>query len=215
MLQLHLEWSTILLPTELLLILEGRWLYGTRGVNARQEEWRHQRKYFPRYWPLMRGIDLSQVVPLTKPVMGSFGVSLRLNKRMSKQSRRRWFKTPWFVTHCSWAYIELTFYRFLKFLQGPLLQTWIPYHVQNQSYNGPVSETMCISLSQTPHTLFYSLNNQILRKVNQAKYLRVTLSNELSWCPHLSNTASKVHSSLSFLRQGCSAPPVNSKRYKG
>ena len=35
-------------------------------------------------------------IPLTKAVTRSFGVffDLRLNKRLSKQSRRRWFETP-------------------------------------------------------------------------------------------------------------------------
>ena len=65
---------------------------------------------------------------------------------------------------------------------------------------------MRISRSQTPHTQFYSLNDQILTEVDQAKYLWVTLSNELSWSPHISNTVSKAHSSMGFLRRnlrGC------------
>ena len=35
-------------------------------------------------------------IPLTKPVTRSFDVffDLRLNKRLIKQSRRRWFETP-------------------------------------------------------------------------------------------------------------------------
>ena len=65
---------------------------------------------------------------------------------------------------------------------------------------------MRISRFQTPHTQFNSLNNQILTKVDQAKYLGVTLSNELCWSPHINNTISQAHSSLGFLRRnlrGC------------
>ena len=48
-------------------------------------------KHFPCYWPFVRGIHLSQT-----PVTRSFDVffDLRLNKQLSKQSRRRWFETP-------------------------------------------------------------------------------------------------------------------------
>ena len=47
-------------------------------------------KHFPRYWPFVRAI------PSQRPVTRSFDVffDLRLNKRLSKQSRRRWFETP-------------------------------------------------------------------------------------------------------------------------
>ena len=50
-------------------------------------------KHFPRYWPLVRGIHWSSV-PLQRPVMRGFDVffNLRLNKRLGKQSRRRWFE---------------------------------------------------------------------------------------------------------------------------
>ena len=52
--------------------------------------WRHQWKHFLRYWPFVMGI-----LPSQRPVTWSFGVVyLRLNERMSKQSRNRWFETP-------------------------------------------------------------------------------------------------------------------------
>ena len=63
-------------------------------------------------------------------------------------------------------------------------------------FNAAKCKIMRISRSQTTHTQFYSLNNQILTEVDQAKYLGVTLSNELSWSPHISNTVSKANSSL-------------------
>ena len=50
-----------------------------------------KRKHFPRYWPFVTGEFPSQ-----RPVTRSFNVffDLRLNKRLSKQSGRRWFGTP-------------------------------------------------------------------------------------------------------------------------
>ena len=64
---------------------------------------RHQMKTFPRYWPFVRGIHQSFVVPLTKTSDGSFDVllCLHMNKRLSKQSRRRWFGTP---SHPLWRH---------------------------------------------------------------------------------------------------------------
>ena len=53
-------------------------------------------KHFPRYWPFVRGIHRS---PVNSPHKGHWRgalifVYLRLNKRLSKQSRRWWFETP-------------------------------------------------------------------------------------------------------------------------
>ena len=48
-------------------------------------------KHFPRYWPFVREIHRWQ-----RPVTWNFDafLDLRLNKRLSKQLGRRWFKTP-------------------------------------------------------------------------------------------------------------------------
>ena len=53
-------------------------------------------QHFPRYWPFVRGIHPSPVVPLTKASYAQLWCVffyLRLNKRLSKQTRRRWFGT--------------------------------------------------------------------------------------------------------------------------
>ena len=62
-------------------------------------------KHFPRYWPFVQEIHRS---PLTWSLDVLFG--LRLNTRLSKQSRHRWFKTSsrslWRhcnVIHYAWA----------------------------------------------------------------------------------------------------------------
>ena len=54
-------------------------------------------KYFPRHWPFVREIHRS---PMDSPHKGQwrgdlmFFFYLRLNTRLSKQSRRWWFETP-------------------------------------------------------------------------------------------------------------------------
>ena len=54
-------------------------------------------KHFPRNWPFVRVIlPVTGELPAQRPVTRSFDVffDLSLNKRLSKQSRRRWFETP-------------------------------------------------------------------------------------------------------------------------
>ena len=62
-------------------------------------------KYFPRYWPFVRGIHRSPVNSPQRPVTRSFDVffDLRLHKRLSKQSWGWWFETPsWSLwRHCN------------------------------------------------------------------------------------------------------------------
>ena len=52
--------------------------------------------HFARCWLLGRDFIGDRWIPLTKPVTLKFDVFfyLRLDKRLSKQSRRRWFETP-------------------------------------------------------------------------------------------------------------------------
>ena len=59
--------------------------------------WRHQMGPFSALLALCAGNSLvTGEVPSQRPVTRSFGVffDLRLNKRLSKQSIRRWFETP-------------------------------------------------------------------------------------------------------------------------
>ena len=59
--------------------------------------WRHQMETFPRYWSFVRGIHRSPLnSPDRGPVTRSFDIffDLRLNKWLSKPSRRWWFETP-------------------------------------------------------------------------------------------------------------------------
>ena len=50
-------------------------------------------KHFPRYWPFMRGHRWLPIIKADETELWCF-FDLRLNKRMSKQSRCWWFETP-------------------------------------------------------------------------------------------------------------------------
>ena len=73
-------------------------------------------KHFPRYWPFVRAIH--------RQMRRSFGVffGLRLNNRLSKQSKRRWFEAPSrsFYRHCN-VWRILLMYRSL-FIETLIIQ---------------------------------------------------------------------------------------------
>ena len=91
-------------------------------------KWRH----FPLYWSFVRGIHrwVTGGFPSPRPVTRSFDVffDLRLNKRLSEQSRRRWFETPsrslWRHCNvklcssfyiCNWCVVRITCFLLLTF----------------------------------------------------------------------------------------------------
>ena len=57
-------------------------------------------KHFPRYWPFVWGMTCE--FPAQRSVTQSFDVffDLHLNNRLSKQSRRQWFKMSWCSLWC-------------------------------------------------------------------------------------------------------------------
>ena len=48
----------------------------------------------------------------------------------------------------------------------------------------------------------YSLHNQTLENVQSAKYLGITISDNMDWGQHISEISSKATKTLGFLRQG-------------
>ena len=68
------------------------WFVGDSRDHDDVIKWKH----FPRNWPFVKGIHRW---PLNSPHRGQWRGALMyslicLNKRLSKQSRRRWFETP-------------------------------------------------------------------------------------------------------------------------
>ena len=82
------------------LVVEGFGIYSNQHhatIDARLR-WRHQMKHFPCYWPFVKVIHRWWV---ESPHKGQwcdvelwYFFDLRLNKRLSKQNRRRWFVMP-------------------------------------------------------------------------------------------------------------------------
>ena len=66
--------------------------------------------------------------------------------------------------------------------------------------------TKCHSMRVTRHQLHkqilfdYSLHNQTLEKVQSAKYLGITISDNMDWGQHILEISSKATKILSFLR---------------
>ena len=78
-------------------------------------------------------------------------------------------------------------------------------------FNAAKCNVLRISRSKTPHTNFYTLGGHILDEVNQAKYLGITITNELSWSAHTDITTNKAHSTLGFLRRNLRGCPSKLK----
>ena len=58
----------------------------------------------------------------------------------------------------------------------------------------------------------YSLTGQVLEEVMDAKYLGVTLSNDLEWSKHIATMTNKANSKLSFLRHNLKGCPEKLKQ---
>ena len=68
-------------------------------------------KHFSRYWPFVKGSSGHLWIPITKTSDVEVWCFLwsMLNKRLGKQSRRRWFETPscWLRRHCNGATVHI------------------------------------------------------------------------------------------------------------
>ena len=74
-------------------------------------------------------------------------------------------------------------------------------------FNSSKCNIMRISRSRDPLTKFYTLGGQVLQEVNDAKYLGITISNELSWSTHTANTVAKAGRTLGFLKRNLKSCP--------
>ena len=78
-------------------------------------------------------------------------------------------------------------------------------------FNASKCNIMTISRSRSPFIHFYSLCGHILVSVSEAKYLGISLSNELSWSPHVQSLYNKSSSILGFLRRNLRRCPSKLK----
>ena len=70
---------------------------------------------------------------------------------------------------------------------------------------------MSLSRGRSQLVHFYSLSGHVLDSVQAAKYLGITLSNSLSWSPHVDVIYNRANSTLGFLRRNLRRCPSNLK----
>ena len=57
----------------------------------------------------------------------------------------------------------------------------------------------------------YSLHNQVLKNVASAKYLGITITDDLDWGQYMTNVTSKAPKTLGFLRRNLTLAPKETK----
>ena len=79
------------------------------------------------------------------------------------------------------------------------------------SFNPSKCEVIRFSRKRRPLATDYSIHGQTLTAAKTGKYLGVTLSEDLSWKPHVETTVKKANNSLAFLRRNLQRCPSNIK----
>ena len=78
-----------------------------------------------------------------------------------------------------------------------LLENW--GNTWGMRLNAAKCNIMRVSRTRDPKLFNYSLTGQVLEEVMDAKYLGVTLSNDLEWSKHIATMTNRANSKLSFL----------------
>ena len=74
-------------------------------------------------------------------------------------------------------------------------------------FNAKKCNIMQVSRSRKPLQHFYSIGNEILQKVSDAKYLGIQIDNKLDWNKHISTVAARGQSKLAFLNRNLKRCP--------
>ena len=72
-------------------------------------------------------------------------------------------------------------------------------------------EIIHISRKQKPIIFQYTLHNQVLKSTNKAKYLGVTITNDLTWNHHINNITNKANESLRFIKRNVKTNSIKTK----
>ena len=98
-------------------------------------------------------------------------------------------------------YLSLSNSSHSSLLQHDLHQLEIWETTWDMAFNPSKCQVLQITKRKTPIPTQYSLHNTTLNTVNSAKYLGVTLSNDLTWHTHIDNITKKANQTLGFLRR--------------
>lgn len=80
-----------------------------------------------------------------------------------------------------------------------ILQVW--EKTWDMEFNPSKCEVLHISKSHNPIISNYKLHGEILKPTTNAKYLGVTISNNLNWNQHIQNITSKANRTLGFIKR--------------
>ena len=108
-------------------------------------------------------------------------------------------------------YLALTVSSHSSHLQHDLLQLQKWEEKWDMSFNPSKCQVIQITKRKTPIPTYYTLHNIILDTVTSAKYLGVTISDNLTWHNHIQNITKKANQTLGFLRRNIK---VNSEKLK-
>jgi hypothetical protein len=78
-------------------------------------------------------------------------------------------------------------------------------------FNAKKCQIMTVARGRSCLTYLYSLAGQVLECVTEAKYLGVSVSNDLSWSPHVNSVFKRANSTLGFLRRNLRRCPSSLK----
>ena len=81
----------------------------------------------------------------------------------------------------------------------------------DMSINPSKCQVLYVTRLKTPIPSKYSLHNKELERVTAAKYLRVTISDNLNWGTHLDNITKKANQTLGFLKRNIKVHNQNLK----
>ena len=88
-----------------------------------------------------------------------------------------------------------------KILQGDLEQLQVWEKTWDMEFNPSKCEVLHITKSQKPILNKYVLHGEILKPTTNAKYLGVTITNNLSWNTHIENISKKANRTLGFIKR--------------
>ena len=90
-----------------------------------------------------------------------------------------------------------------------LLEQWSD--TWGMRFNAKKCQIMSITRGRSHTTHLYTLCGHVLSSVQEAKYLGITLTDELSWSSHVHSVYSRANSTLGFLRRNLRRCPANLK----